>query len=107
MVAQMTLDHFVWVRVLVPEPFFYPGAIFLRRYGQEAKTSPSQGEITGSIPVSATKWQIIKHKIKGSKADALELSLFYAILHFKIFNACLWCFVTAAGVIFCLAAVLQ
>ena len=47
MVAQMTLDHFVWVRVLVPEPFFW-------RYGQEAKTSPSQGEITGSIPVSAT-----------------------------------------------------
>lgn len=53
MVAQMTLDHFVWVRVLVPEP------IFLRRYGQEAKTSPSQGEITGSIPVSATKWLAI------------------------------------------------
>ena len=50
MVAQMTLDHFVWVRA---------GAIFLRRYGQEAKTSPSQGEITGSIPVSATKWLTI------------------------------------------------
>ena len=52
MVAQMTLDHFVWVRVLVPEPFFY-----------------------GAMVNSATKWQIIKHKIKSSKADALELSL--------------------------------
>ena len=32
-----------------------PGAIFVSwRYGQAAKTSPSQGEITGSIPVSAT-----------------------------------------------------
>lgn len=49
MVAQVTLDHLVWVRVLVPEPFFK------WRYGQAAKTSPSQGEITGSIPVSATK----------------------------------------------------
>ena len=94
MVAQMTLDHFV------------SGAIFLRRYGQEAKTSPSQGEITGSIPVSATKWQIIKHKIKSSKADALELSLFYAILPRKIFNACLWFLLTIAGVIFSFAAVL-
>ena len=46
MVAQVTLDHSVWVRALVPEPEW--------RYGQAAKTSPSQGEITGSIPVSAT-----------------------------------------------------
>ena len=46
MVAQVTLDHSVWVRALVPEPKW--------RYGQAAKTSPSQGEITGSIPVSAT-----------------------------------------------------
>lgn len=45
MVALVTLDHSVWVRVLVPEPW---------RYGQEAKTSPSQGEIKGSIPFSAT-----------------------------------------------------
>lgn len=50
MVAQVTLDHLVWVRVLVPEPF-----LFVWRYGQAAKTSPSQGEITGSIPVSATR----------------------------------------------------
>lgn len=50
MVAQVTLDHLVWVRVLVPEPF-----LFFWRYGQAAKTSPSQGEITGSIPVSATR----------------------------------------------------
>ena len=47
MVAQEILDLLVRVRVLVPEPFFW-------RYGQEAKTSPSQGEIMGSIPISAT-----------------------------------------------------
>ena len=46
MVAQVTLDHSVWVRALVPEPKW--------RYGQAAKTSPSQGEITSSILVSAT-----------------------------------------------------
>ena len=54
MVAQVTLDHLVWVRVLVREP--------KRRYGQAAKTSPSQGEITGSIPVSATNFEKIVPK---------------------------------------------
>ena len=48
MVAQEILDLLVRVRVLVPEPFIF------WRYGQEAKTSPSQGEIMGSIPISAT-----------------------------------------------------
>ena len=46
MVAQVILDHLVWVRALVPEPM---------RHGQAAKTSPSQGEITSSILVGATK----------------------------------------------------
>ena len=43
MVAQEILDLLVWVRALVPEPFFY----------LKIKTSPSQGEIMGSIPIGA------------------------------------------------------
>lgn len=46
MVAQLSLEQSVLVRVQVSEPNW--------RYGQEAKTSPSQGEITSSILVSAT-----------------------------------------------------
>ncbi len=46
MVAQLSLEQSVLVRVQVSEPIW--------RYGQEAKTSPSQGEIMGSIPISAT-----------------------------------------------------
>lgn len=46
MVAQVILDHLVWVRALVPDQW---------RHGQAAKTSPSQGEITSSILVGATK----------------------------------------------------
>ena len=42
MVAQVILDHLVWVRSQW-------------RHGQAAKTSPSQGEITSSILVGATK----------------------------------------------------
>ena len=39
MVAQMTLDHFVWVRVLVPEPFFYGAMVKrLRRRPLKAKS---------------------------------------------------------------------
>lgn len=47
MVAQVILDHLVWVRALVPEPM---GAMV-----KQAKTSPSQGEITSSILVGATR----------------------------------------------------
>lgn len=36
-----------------------PGAKSTRPHGQAAKTSPSQGEIRGSIPLGATKRLII------------------------------------------------
>ena len=62
MVAQEILDLLVRVRVLVPEPFFW-------RYGQEAKTSPSQGEIMGSIPISATN--------SKQNLQVLDLGIFY------------------------------
>lgn len=57
MVAQVTLDHSVWVRVLVPEPIW--------RHGQAAKTSPSQGEIRGSIPRGATTKTQLQAKLLG------------------------------------------
>ena len=49
MVAQMILDHFVWVRVLAPEPNIRP-------HGQVVKTLPSQGGVRGSIPLGATNF---------------------------------------------------
>ena len=54
MVAQKILDLLVWVRALVPEPIKTGSTKYIWRHGQEAKTSPSQGEITSSILVGAT-----------------------------------------------------
>ena len=50
MVAQVILDHLVWVRALVPEPILFSSW----PRGQVVKTLPSQGEVRGSIPLAAT-----------------------------------------------------
>ena len=72
MVAQKILDLLVWVRALVPEPIKTGSTKYIWRHGQEAKTSPSQGEITSSILVGATK-------LKQTLTLRLFLVFFYCL----------------------------